>query len=549
MEKFTKTIMVIAFACLLSVGLAFGQQALAADVSMDQAGIHFSPDPVDGFVAMNVRIMGPSGIVVDQRSTGETITWSPTGMADGSYVYEAVVITSDPEDGSDSPGSKGGVTRTTGSFDVQDGQLALPDELSGALETSMLDWLQHTVARLVGGALDLLVPSAHAADLNATSIVNPKLNFDETDGGTGIDWVVSANGDNATDFPACGGRTLGFAIFDDVDNNCRKVLELEDGANSTNTFMANTSGDIRFANNAVFIDRSAQYVGIGTVAPLWDLQINSFAPQIRLVDENTNTATQIQMNSPYFTVEGNTEQDIFNIHQNASANSLNIASNGRVGVGTNSPATAFEVRKSGTAVILVDDNGPFVKRQMFILENNGAPSFRFRNQTTGRAWTFAMTDNPPFDEFVINDPFSPGREMYLDQFGNAIFEGSVSATGFFTPSDRNMKDNIEPLDGREMLNKVMDLPISRWNYKDDSEKQEHIGPMGQDFQKIFALGPDDRHISVADATGVALAAIKGLNEVVREKNDQLAEVVREKDAKIVELEERLSVLEKKLSSF
>jgi hypothetical protein len=214
---------------------------------------------------------------------------------------------------------------------------------------------------------------------------------------------------------------------------------------------------------------------------------------------------------------------------------MEITSSGDVGIGTSSPVASLEVRRSdGSATIKVDENGPFVKRQMFILENNGAASFRFRNSSTGRAWTFAMTDNPPTDEFVINDPFSPGREMFLDQFGNAEFEGSVSATAFNTVSDRNLKDRVELLDGREVLQKVMNLPISRYCFKDDRKGQRNIGPMAQDLHSLFEVGPDNRHINVADTAGIALTAIQ--------------QIVRDKDAQIAELEKRLLAMEKRLEN-
>jgi len=214
---------------------------------------------------------------------------------------------------------------------------------------------------------------------------------------------------------------------------------------------------------------------------------------------------------------------------------MEITSSGDVGIGTSTPTASLEVKRSdGTATIKVYENGPFVKRQMFILENNGAASFRFRNSATGRAWTFAMTDNPPTDEFVINDPYSPGREMFLDQFGNAEFEGSVSATTFNTVSDRNLKDRIEVLDGQKVLRKVMELPISRYCFKGDSKGQRHIGPMAQNFYALFEVGADNRHISVADSSGIALAAIQ--------------QIVRDKDAQIAELEKRLSVMEQRLGN-
>ena len=222
---------------------------------------------------------------------------------------------------------------------------------------------------------------------------------------------------------------------------------------------------------------------------------------------------------------------------------MEITSSGDVGIGTSTPTASLEVKRSdGTATIKVDENGPFVKRQMFILENNGAASFRFRNSATGRAWTFAMTDNPPTDEFVINDPFSPGREMFLDQFGNAEFEGSVSATTFNTLSDRNLKDRIELLDGQEVFRKVMELPISRYCFKDDSKGQRHIWPMAQDFHALFEVGPDNRHISVTDTSGIALAAIQGLGEMMKAEDRHIEEKLKARDAQIDKLQIELAEL-------
>ncbi len=102
---------------------------------------------------------------------------------------------------------------------------------------------------------------------------------------------------------------------------------------------------------------------------------------------------------------------------------------------------------------------------------------------------------------------------------------------FVSSSDRNVKEHFEPVNARDVLQKVAALPLSRWNYKDDPS-QTHIGPMAQDFHAAFTVGPDDKHIATVDADGVALAAIQGLNDIVREK-----------DVKMRELEQRLKNLE------
>jgi hypothetical protein len=58
--------------------------------------------------------------------------------------------------------------------------------------------------------------------------------------------------------------------------------------------------------------------------------------------------------------------------------------------------------------------------------------------------------------------------------------------------------------------------------------------MAQDFQAAFGLdGADDKHISVVDEGGVALAAIQGLNQKLEETR-----------AENEELKQRLEALEK-----
>jgi hypothetical protein len=67
--------------------------------------------------------------------------------------------------------------------------------------------------------------------------------------------------------------------------------------------------------------------------------------------------------------------------------------------------------------------------------------------------------------------------------------------------------------------------VTEWNYKTDSQGVQHIGPMAQDFQAAFGLdGADDKHISVVDEGGVALAAIQGLNQKLEEQKAENAEL-------------------------
>ncbi len=79
-------------------------------------------------------------------------------------------------------------------------------------------------------------------------------------------------------------------------------------------------------------------------------------------------------------------------------------------------------------------------------------------------------------------------------------------------SDRDVKENFEPVNGREMLDKLATLPITTWNAIGTDPSVRRMGPMSQDFYAAFGLGDDDKVITTGDLDGVALASIQGLYE-------------------------------------
>ena len=107
--------------------------------------------------------------------------------------------------------------------------------------------------------------------------------------------------------------------------------------------------------------------------------------------------------------------------------------------------------------------------------------------------------------------------------------GTVYANGVALTSDRNAKEHFSSIDPQAVLAKVTAMPVTEWNYKDD-KTAEHIGPMAQDFHAAFGLdGADDKHISVVDENGVALAAIQGLeaeNVQLKKRLDELEAEVK-----------------------
>ncbi len=112
--------------------------------------------------------------------------------------------------------------------------------------------------------------------------------------------------------------------------------------------------------------------------------------------------------------------------------------------------------------------------------------------------------------------------------------GHLYAASFNIGSDRAVKTAIQSVNPRSVLSKVLAMPITSWAYRTD-DKTRHIGPMAQDFHKAFGLGGSDKSIATVDADGVALAAIQGLHQIVKDK-----------DTKISELEKKLAAIERRL---
>jgi hypothetical protein len=125
-----------------------------------------------------------------------------------------------------------------------------------------------------------------------------------------------------------------------------------------------------------------------------------------------------------------------------------------------------------------------------------------------------------------------GVRMYTNADLSAGVKLSPGGVAWASVSDRNVKENFEAVDPREVLERLASIPIETWNVKGQEQPVRHMGPMAQDFYSAYGLGTDDKHIATVDADGVALAAAKGLYGLVQEK-----------EAEIVELRARLSALE------
>ncbi|MEV4950054.1 tail fiber domain-containing protein [Streptomyces sp. NPDC053755] len=81
-----------------------------------------------------------------------------------------------------------------------------------------------------------------------------------------------------------------------------------------------------------------------------------------------------------------------------------------------------------------------------------------------------------------------------------------------------------PLNGFDILQRVVDLPVSTWRYRAGPDTVRHLGPMAQDWWEAFGLGGDDRTISPVDTNGVALVCVQALHRLLQDSRAEIADL-------------------------
>lgn len=111
---------------------------------------------------------------------------------------------------------------------------------------------------------------------------------------------------------------------------------------------------------------------------------------------------------------------------------------------------------------------------------------------------------------------APGADFLTMNNGAKLSNGGT----WVNASSRALKEGFAQVDVRGVLDKVVALPVTLWNYRTSAEGT-HLGPVAEDFKAAFGLAGDGKSISTVDADGVALAAIQGLNAKLEEENASL----------------------------
>ncbi|WP_166831721.1 Calx-beta domain-containing protein [Thalassoroseus pseudoceratinae] len=308
-------------------------------------------------------------------------------------------------------------------------------------------------------------------------------------------------------------------------------FSVEDSDLGTTPFRLEAGGP----GDAVVIDSSGQ-IGFGTADPTQTLHlVAGDSPTVRLEQDAADPSIWDfgGNESNFFVRDASGNLLPFRIRTGAPDGSLEIASDGNVGVGTSDPTSSLHIQSDdGTANLTVQETSTTdAMRDLVTLNNNGAGHIVLSNTDTN---TTVRTGLAADNSYVINftgatDPeFRLGEDgsltlgatpttFVLDAAGNLTLSGTLNAT-----SSRTLKENFESVEADQILQQINDLDVLRWNYIADDDSIQHVGPLAEDFYAAFGLGEDPRHIASSDVAGIAVAGIQALLVQMEIQNDQIA---------------------------
>jgi len=305
-----------------------------------------------------------------------------------------------------------------------------------------------------------------------------------------------------------------------------------EGDNQTTLFVANAGGSTaamgNYGNAGVFSITNAMNEQTAlTVSTLGGGNA---------VDITSNNPSPSSGQSTLNVVNESGSTTSFGNYGNAGAfsivNAMNYAS--ALTVSTNGGGTALYASVSaGGSAVVGEDTSPFTAKGVKIgVEGSSQVGVAiFGSSTSGTSGSF--------------DGGNSG-------VGVCTFTGGI---GWNCTSDRNLKEHFTEIDPTAVLDKLASLPEWKYQMKHGKPAEWFMGPTAQDFRAAFGLGSDDTTINTGNAQGVALTAIKGLNQRLEaEIKNREAEIranqadLKAKDAEITALKQRIVAEDKSMAS-
>jgi len=240
--------------------------------------------------------------------------------------------------------------------------------------------------------------------------------------------------------------------------------------------------------------------------------------------------TMVGYDGSFAVLQGGTSKGVkLNVGQSSfgQGTMLTITPAGLVGIGTSDPDAFFHVEQNGKAATFGDQTntssyidfqsargGVGYDGSSMVLQGGTSKGIKLNVNNssfgTGTVATFETDGDVGFGVAPTLGPFQLANGAYVTTGGT-----------WTNSSDRNLKENFLSVDTDLVLEKIIQLPMTEWNYKNEANTIRHIGPIAQDFYSIFGLGNNDTSISSIDPSGIALVGIQGLHNKIKTLETQI----------------------------
>jgi len=392
-----------------------------------------------------------------------------------------------------------------------------------------------------------------SADVTASGTY-PAFKFSSTnfDGGTydGEEWRLFTYISND-------GATNQFRLVDAL-NTYTYPIEIKSSANNEYSFKVNSSGDVNLANGSVFIDRSANRMGIGTVSPTASLEIagGTSGNDGDIIMKRGTKSWEFDHNGDWLNFWGTNM--VATLNGTAPAYSFYMIANGNIGMGTFSPSAKLDVRGNIKATWsgsnTVNDG---VKVLTQLSANNSASGkvsdagFRLENTKEGFQWDFRTLETA--QGFTATKVGTHGPEFRVDNTTSDYHNAKVSMGGVVvfengqlqTPSSRVLKTNIKPLDTKAAIEAFHQLQPVSYAYKAHKEEPV-VGFIAEDVPELVAT----KTRTGIDSTEIVAVLTKVVQEQDRSLKETRAELkkAQEKIAQLEKMQKRLAKVESLLTN-
>ncbi len=387
----------------------------------------------------------------------------------------------------------------------------------------------------------LITTVGQAANLTASSVA-PFVLFDDTDS-VGSEWYI-------------GGFDDEFRVYDYGSSGV--VFQILQSNNNLNSMVVDSSGDVNLADGSVFIDRSADMVGIGTTTPEDTFHLKAAAGNIVLEGATATTYSKWQIASlgggGFWLSDLLNSTRPFRIEGDAPTDSIRIGTAG-VGIGTEIPSAKLDV--AGDIKSTFSGPNPTGLVELIKLSANNTTAgqfsdagFSMENAKAGFSWAFRTLENTGgfaaskqgtgAKEFEVRNTTTVASNVELHLANGASNVGGQ----WLNASSRSYKENINELSSEDAIQALKGLQSVTYEFKRDEENTQRVGFIAEDVPALLAT-KDKKTVDSLQIISVLTKVAQLQNKALQVQEKSLQETkanVKAKDAKIAEMESKITKL-------